>query len=156
MVGGGKSCWPMQGPIHTRHEHANLQEIPLLLLASSVNTAIHNSRFHLLAFAPGVQCGLVLLCVGWKGAFTFIASLTFKLQITRNDPGLLWVYEPISVCVGGGGGDFAPTLLCTISCFLFTSCAFVERWDNQKSPPPVLQCAGLNGPQASGAPPTQI
>ena len=37
------------GPIHTRRENANFQAIPLVLLASSVDTPIHN-RFHLLAF----------------------------------------------------------------------------------------------------------
>ncbi len=42
------------GPIHTWTQNANrdLQAIPLMLLASSMDTPIHNSRFHLLAFAP--------------------------------------------------------------------------------------------------------
>ena len=40
------------GPIHTGGEHANLQAIPVMLLASSVNTPIHSIRFHLLAFTP--------------------------------------------------------------------------------------------------------
>ncbi len=41
-----------KGTIHTRREHGNLQAIPLMLLASSVNTTICNSKFHLLASAP--------------------------------------------------------------------------------------------------------
>ena len=39
-------------PIHTGCEQANLQAIPLMLLASSVNTPIDNNRFHLLVIAP--------------------------------------------------------------------------------------------------------
>ncbi len=39
------------GPIHTGREQANLRAIPLMLLASDVNTPICNSRFYLLAFA---------------------------------------------------------------------------------------------------------
>ncbi len=48
--------WGARLPIHTGREHVELQAILLMLLASSVNTPIH--RFHLLALAPGVQCGL--------------------------------------------------------------------------------------------------
>ncbi len=50
-------------PIHTGREDTNLPAIPLMLLASSVNTPIRNSRFHLLASAPQVQCGLGPECV---------------------------------------------------------------------------------------------
>ena len=40
------------GQIHTGCEHANLLANPLILLVYIVNTSIHNSRFHLLVFAP--------------------------------------------------------------------------------------------------------
>ncbi len=39
------------GPIHTGREPANLRANPLILLPSSVNTPIHNSRFHWLVCA---------------------------------------------------------------------------------------------------------
>ncbi len=41
----------LPGPIHTGCEHANLWANSLML-ASSVDTPIRNSRFHLLAFSP--------------------------------------------------------------------------------------------------------
>ncbi len=47
----GQSMQSPSGPIHTGREHANLRTIPLMLLVSSVDTLIRNSRFHLLAFA---------------------------------------------------------------------------------------------------------
>ncbi len=49
----------ISGPIHTGLEHPNLWTIPLMLLASSVNTTIHN-RFHFIASRLRVQCGLGL------------------------------------------------------------------------------------------------
>ena len=49
------STWPLRlisqsqvHPIHTGRQHAKLLTNPLMLLASSVYTSIHNSRFYLL------------------------------------------------------------------------------------------------------------
>ncbi len=46
------SCEILEGPTHTFCEYTNVRAIPLMLLPSSVNTLIYNSRSHLFVFAP--------------------------------------------------------------------------------------------------------
>ena len=80
------------GPIHTGWENANLPAIPLMLLASGVDTPIRNSKFHLFAFAPSIQCGLgrphmakAHWIAGWRNfqALTHESYLSQKSAVRR-------------------------------------------------------------------------
>ena len=127
-------CYPgnlyFGSPFHTGFENAKLPAILLILLASSVNTPICNSRFHLLACGPRVLCGLgltVFCTVGQLTPHEYVGRNTACLPVMQSESVLINAVSVGRMVHGMHAGHHPFPLLCLSSCFSLQFCHRTNR-----------------------------